>query len=181
MAKPDQATAAPESPSHSAHQTIAFPAGGAAADLGLAVHELLESIDWIDEGLPPVLEHPNAEAVRLAREFLETETGRRIFTRPSAPAVLWRERRFDVIVEGKWLSGMFDRAVIFTDSDGRPLSATIHDFKTDQAQPERLAEIHGAQMRAYRKSLAMLTGLSPDCVSTNLVSIRHGALVSVNE
>ena len=181
VAKPDQVTAAPESPSHSAHQAIAFPATSAAADLGLAVHEVLESIEWISERIPPVLEHPNAEAVRLVREFLETETGRRIFTRPSAPAVLWRERRFDVIVEGKWLSGMFDRAVIFTDADGRPLSATIHDFKTDQAQPERLAEVHGAQMRAYRKSLAMLTGLSPDCVSTNLVSIRHGALVSVNE
>jgi ATP-dependent exoDNAse (exonuclease V) beta subunit len=173
--RPKPAVATPQAPSHSAHQ-ISTPA----ADIGLAVHELLQTIGWLGDEQPPALEHPNKEAVALVRGFLRSEPARRLFTRPTSPCLLWRERRFDVIADGQWLSGVFDRVVVITDAAGQPQSATIYDFKTDETKPELLVEHYGSQMRAYLKSLGLLTSLPSDKLGANLVSIRHGVMVSGN-
>ena len=55
----------------------------------------------------------------LISEFLRTNTAARLFTRPARPCSLWREKAFDVVLEGQWISGIFDRVVIYRNEAGQ--------------------------------------------------------------
>jgi ATP-dependent exoDNAse (exonuclease V) beta subunit len=136
--------------------------------IGTDVHRLLAAIEWFD-GLPPETpeDSPAAETVR---RFLATPEGRLIFTRPAGEFILWRERTYDVEIEGETHTGTFDR-VLITLNNGHPVEAQIYDFKTDQTGTDLQKKYHD-QLESYRTAAAKLLGLRLDQVTAHLVPVQ---------
>ena len=134
---------------------------------GTEVHRLLAQLEWIDENSPANPdEGPAADTVR---KFLSSAEGRQLFTRPSAPTELWRERSFDVFDNDELLTGTFDRVHIET-KDGHPVSAQIYDFKTDSTGTDLQARYHD-QLETYRRAAARLLDLDLQKVTAKAVVI----------
>ncbi len=134
---------------------------------GTDVHRLLAQIGWID-GMEPSIAG-EGPAAGMVRKFVDSAEGRKIFTRPSAGTELWRERSFDVFLEGTLHSGTFDRVHIER-KDGRAVSAQIYDFKTD-GQGGDLNERYGEQLENYRLAAATLLGLDIEKVTAVAVGV----------
>jgi ATP-dependent helicase/nuclease subunit A len=158
--------------------------------LGSLVHELLAQVQWWDanssmEDLDSRWqasgllrgEAIEATAVSMVRGVLNSAAAEFAFARPSAEAEAWRERPFDLIHEGSWISGVFDRVVVLRDS------VRLIDFKTDEvADEDTLAEKvagYRPQIILYQKALARLTGLSPERIECALLFTRICRLVGV--
>jgi ATP-dependent exoDNAse (exonuclease V) beta subunit len=112
------------------------------------------------------------EAVDLVRCFLEKPIAKEVFTKPQSQTDLWRERAFDVMLDGQWVSGVFDRVAVHRSKNGVPDSAIIYDFKTDHGSPAEIEERYAGQMEVYRKAVCSLLQLSPDCVKAQILCIR---------
>ena len=142
---------------------------GSAARRGVEVHARYQQIEWATE----------AERTRLPEGF------RAAFVKPSPDATVWRERSYELFVDGKWESGQFDRVVFAGTGKGR--AATIYDFKTDavgrgesaDAFAQRMRRAHGGQLTAYRKALAALTGLPLERIAAKLLLESTGESLSV--
>ncbi len=142
---------------------------------GSAVHGALAKISWIDEGLPQFADLSPDVAVIVAN-FLETGTAKRLLSRPSTPHLLWREKAFDVLVDGKWVSGVFDRVIIYRNSAGETLQAAIYDFKTNEGG---ISETYAGQMNLYRQSLGRLVSLPAEKITSSLIAVRTGEEIPV--
>ena len=134
--------------------------GGAARHPGTEVHELLAQVEWLGEESDYT--GGTAEGAKLAREFLASDRAK-ILQKPGENFTVWRERAFDVEVDGRSVSGIFDRVHIEFGKDGKPASAQIYDFKTDKGNVD-LRERYKDQLDAYIKAAALLLGISPDKV-----------------
>lgn len=146
---------------------ISFEAGV----LGTEVHEALAGIEWVAEKMTSFV-GCSKDARKLLDEFMDGPRARKIFTKPDRPCLLWREKAFDVIVDGRWVSGVFDRIQILLDPAGMPTAAVVYDFKTDNAAPDAISSRYADQMAAYRTAAAALLGLSEDNVSVETVPVR---------
>jgi ATP-dependent helicase/nuclease subunit A len=150
-----------------------------AADFGARVHELLAAIEWADEGErarqsaewvrqgPPEAE---AAAVLVAPELTV------IWQRPAGNAEVWRERAFEAVLGETWVTGLFDRVVVFRNALGQPQSAVVYDFKTDRVataeEAGAAAERHKPQLEWYRQAVQALTGLEGSAVRCEVVFTR---------
>lgn len=172
---PLRGTPKPVSPS--SLQGTTFVGGGRggyaaeAAELGIEVHEALACIEWSDN-LPALPEKMSPEATRLVRSFLAHPRAAEVFARPVGPHELWREQAFDVILDGTWFSGIFDRVVVQRTPDGAARSATVYDFKTDHGTVSEIESRHASQMDIYRRAVCRLLRLPSECVTARLVPLR---------
>lgn len=157
--------------------------------LGSLVHELLAHVEWwtadsdfaaldarwVAAGLLRG-EEIEAKAVAMVREVLRSPAAAFAFAKPAADAVAWRERPFDLVDGGSWISGIFDRVIV------RPGVVRLVDFKTDEVtDPVALQErIDGyrPQIALYRRALARLTRLPAEQIECALLFMR-GARVEV--
>lgn len=131
------------------------PRGRAARERGTELHGELEGVAWPDEtpaeALPGFLREPSP-----LREALR---------RPPNLLALWRERSFEILVDGVWVSGTFDRVVLF--DDGGTRRAVVYDYKTNRKRDTethagfeaRMRTAYAGQMQSYRRALAMLCGV----------------------
>jgi ATP-dependent exoDNAse (exonuclease V) beta subunit len=142
---------------------------------GSEVHQALAKISWLDEGLPDLTNLPPGAAV-LISDFLKTNAAARLFARPAGRCSLWREKAFDVTLDGQWISGVFDRVVIYRGESGQAQRAAIYDFKTDERD---IAKTYSMQMNLYRKSLSLLIGLREDKITSTLIAVRTGEEIPV--
>lgn len=161
--------------------------------LGTCVHELFAEIEWLlpweevqarwlerglvsRQDLAEGAEGVEAEACVMVRRVLESDAGREIFVSKAAETEVWRERPFDLVMDGEWVSGVFDRVMIRRDGDGRAVSAWIVDFKTDEVPDEAAlkakCEGYAPQIRLYRTALSKLTGLAPKKIRAALIFTR---------
>ncbi len=157
--------------------------------LGSLVHELLALVEWWNakSGFKELElrwkaagllrgEEIEKTAVAMVRDVLRSEASC-AFSRPSPDAEVWRERPFDLIHDGGWISGVFDRVVV------RPDSVRLIDFKTDEVADEAALEAKVAgyrpQIVLYRQALARLTGLKSDRIESALLFTRSCRLVDV--
>jgi ATP-dependent exoDNAse (exonuclease V) beta subunit len=148
------------------------PLSRPAADFGAAAHKALAEIEWLSSPAPPDMPTED-EAVRQAlAHCLENPNIARWFHREQLGDVAWRERAFDVLLDGKWVSGIFDRVVI------RSAGAILLEFKTDNAPPEHVLERHRPQLELYRSALAKLLGL--DSVKALLVHVPTAVALDVD-
>jgi ATP-dependent helicase/nuclease subunit A len=137
----------------------------AAREAGLAVHEALRRVKWAEDAgqalAAPGLE---PEAVAEARTCLRDPGLAEFFANPGPTATLWRERAFDVILNGVLHSGVFDRVIVHRDAAGRPQAAVLIDFKTEFPTPtaSEAAEQHRPQLEIYREALCHLLRLPPE-------------------
>ena len=169
-------------PSRAVEQTTLFTSSSQqstdALELGSAVHELLEQIEWWQSDLPEFdLSNYPAEAVAHLERLLSSSLGQQLLAKPQhAPneaVELWREQNFEIIVDDKWTSGTIDRVHIVRNEQGQALSASIIDFKTDQvgneSEAEKKATRYDSQMTSYRKAVATLLNLEPEKVHSFLL------------
>lgn len=158
--------------------------------LGNLVHELLAHVEWWETAssmselesrwqASGLLRGEAVETVALemVRGVLRSKAAQAAFGRPSAEARAWRERPFDLIHEGSWISGVFDRVVV------QAHSVRLIDFKTDEAADENaLAEKvagYRPQIMLYRQALMRLTGLKQEQIESALFFTRSCRLVDV--
>lgn len=147
---------------------------------GTAIHALFEAIEWLD-GVDPAAvaadwrsRNPDGPE-GIEAEFLEAlthEPVRRTMSRPAVAVEVWRERPFEVMVDGDWVSGAFDRVVLVPAAGGGVSAATIVDFKTDRVLgPDLDARVtaHRPQMELYRRALAAVLGLDRSEIGWELV------------
>lgn len=153
---------------------------GRATEFGSALHALLAEVIWVAPGDAARwaeawrrARHP-VEVVEAATRTLAAPTLAQIWAEPRpARSEVWRERSFEIVLGGEWVTGIFDRVVVTRDAHGRIDSAVVYDFKTDRVQtdPEITAAIarHAEQMNLYRRVAAVLTGLPAGSVRCELV------------
>ena len=135
-----------------------------ALDHGQAVHKVFESIEWFDEFSLTKLQlfkadYPDAFAE--VEKCLEDKSFVKNFIKPIDLVQLWRERAFDVVIDGEMVSGVFDRVHLFSDN------AEIIDFKSDKIGGAGV-KLHIFQLQSYRKALAKLTGLDESVIKCKL-------------
>ncbi len=185
---------APEMP---AAQLFAPQAAGGAG-FGTLLHALYEQISWLeDESLEAAVErwrgrHPRTGASLLdaaegtVRACLAESAIAELFRRPAESAELRREQSFELLLDERWVSGVFDRVVLYRpDEPGSRRRGEIIDFKSDRADtPEELAaavESHRSQMLLYRRALARIADLAEADIGLRLVFTQPRRLVNVAE
>ncbi len=164
------------------------PVGSAAREYGNEMHAVFEQIEWIGEGqdLTTILEGLRAgDGVRRdVGECLQVAKIRSLFVRPgegkggrALTFEVWREKAFESLIDGKWVSGVFDRVVLVRDGQGgEVLRAEIIDYKTSWVEGDGEVEAEAGryrpQMELYREALANLTGVAAEKISCCLVFTR---------
>ncbi|HVW22189.1 MAG TPA: UvrD-helicase domain-containing protein [Opitutaceae bacterium] len=146
------------------------------AEFGTQVHDWLARVKWAgDAASMEIAQAPGAAAAEAAACLAAPELAS-IWTRPDPGAEAWTERDFEFTEGAEWFTGKFDRVVVSRGPDGRIRSASLYDFKTDQAEGEQgvaaAVERHAAQLNLYRKAVAALTGLTVAKVSAEIVLTR---------
>lgn len=146
---------------------------GEAREFGRTVHALFAEVTWLDGSWDEALREKLA---------VQGEAGAEVWACLQAPALaalwapvpgaeLWRERAFEAVIAGVWITGVFDRVVVERDANGKALRAAVYDFKTDE-RIDGAAERHARQLELYRAAAAQLTGLSLRQVGCFLVLTR---------
>ena len=141
-----------------------------AADLGTEIHAALSLIAW--DHTEQDLNQCTPMARELLEAFLLTPEAAKIFTSPGEEWDLWREKAFDLMIDGKWISGVFDRVHIRREG-GKVLAAEIFDFKTNRSTPEAIMEEYVGQMELYRQAAAQLLGIDVIRITAHTVPIRR--------
>jgi len=164
------------------------PAARRAADLGTAVHELFELVEWSHDAEPDHIverlkerQRPDDTVFEQAAEQFKSAVVHaaiaRALARPEGPCRLWREKNFEVVLEDHWVTGTFDR-VVLVGEDGAWDRAVITDYKTSRIDRpgdlERAQRTYAPQMKLYRKVLSALTGLDGANIELRLIFTRTG-------
>lgn len=154
-----------------------------AMDFGTAVHRLLAEVEWgpvVDIEARWAQRTEPADVVREASAVIQEASLASVWVRPTATSEVWRERAFEMLLDGVWITGVMDRLVVERDPVGRARRATVYDFKTDRVDETGVAAAaarHEGQMAFYRQAAAKLTGLSMGAVDAVLVFTRARRLV----
>ncbi len=142
---------------------------------GNIVHAHFEKITWLDE-MPALDDHT---AARLVRDCLQSDSVRPHFQRPAGEHRLLREQPFETRQDGRWSSGVIDRAVIHYHG-GQPQSIDIIDFKTDaDKSPAQLRSRYQPQLQTYRAAMHTITGVPEENIRCFLLSTASREMVEV--
>jgi ATP-dependent exoDNAse (exonuclease V) beta subunit len=162
--------------------------------LGTLVHAMLAEVEflssttvtdlqqvWRARGLLQEGDEPERQALDQVLCVLQNDDCKRAFE-PNAPITnVWRERPFDLMLNGEWVSGVFDRVMLTRGKDGNVQDAWVIDFKTDDVStPDALAaKIEGylPQLDLYRQTLSRLAGIPARRIRTSLLFTRAARLV----
>jgi ATP-dependent exoDNAse (exonuclease V) beta subunit len=155
------------------------------ADFGTAVHERFAEVEWL-EGTG-ALERWSAswrekwgaenEAVAEALACLSASALASAWAKPtSGRGEVWRERAFEMVLDGAWVTGVFDRVVVERDAAGAATRAVVIDYKTDRVgtDAELAAAVarHTGQLNLYRRVVAVLAEVPVGRVECGLVFTR---------
>ncbi len=153
---------------------------GHAAVFGQEVHALLARIEWLPDGAEAARAkewraRTDSEAVwREALACAEAEALREVWRKPGPESEVWRERAFEIVLDGAWVTGVFDRVVLERVA-GEVKAVTVYDFKTDLvdgADLEAEGARHAAQLGVYRRVAAVLAGVAEATVRCEVIFTR---------
>jgi ATP-dependent exoDNAse (exonuclease V) beta subunit len=165
-------------------------------ELGQAVHELFEKVSWIDEvdiealiqewqETSRVLEEVRRRAVEQFRKAIASAEVRHVLSRPSGSVALWHEKHFEIVLEDQWITGVFDRVTIVQGTDGRPLQATILDFKSNETKDDTelasTAEYYRPQLLLYGRALSRMLQVDPSRVTPQLLFACSGKVYVIHQ
>ncbi len=146
------------------------PQDDAARQRGTRLHEALSRIVWLDVGAPQP-----AEIAKTDLDLASDSPFRDALVQPPQVIDLWRERSFEWVADGCWISGTFDRVVFFEDRGRR--WAEIYDFKSNRRRggecdtdfARRMRDTYEEQMSNYRLALSRLAGLPESAIGCTLL------------
>jgi ATP-dependent helicase/nuclease subunit A len=165
--------------------------GAGAADFGTRVHVLFETVEWWGRAQEATwlsarrAEGADDAALTEALGCLSDPALSAIFARPDGSAEVWRERAFEIVLDGVWLTGVFDRVVVERDAAGRNTRVRVIDFKTDRpgSSGDEIAAAavgrHAGQLNLYRRVAAILAGVAVDRVTCTLLMTARRAPIDV--
>ena len=163
--------------------------GTSAASFGTAVHAALAAVEWGGVSSEVFLAKWDtsglgAAAIAEARACLDAPTLAEVWAKPDGGEV-WRERTFEIVLNGAWITGVFDRVVLMRDASGLVVGATVYDFKTDRIGPDGAEQViarYAGQLAIYRQAVSWLTGLPESRVQCALVvtALRRRVTVEAN-
>ena len=171
-------------------------------NLGTLVHALFAEVAYVDRSSPSWADDvarlwwskgligasaesdpAEAKAFQMVSEVLQSPDCEEAFRPLKGNALLWREKPFDLMLDGEWVSGIFDRVMLATDGQGKVTASWIIDFKTDDVPDATAlaAKVAGykPQLELYRQALARLTGLDQAAIRMSLLFTRAVRLVPV--
>jgi ATP-dependent exoDNAse (exonuclease V) beta subunit len=156
----------------------AEPEGAAA--FGAAVHALLAEVEW--GGTVPEAgsfedswrkRGVDAGILGVVSACLREPGFASVWREPAGRSEVWRERSFEAVLDGAWVTGVFDRVIVERDEAGRPTAVRVFDFKTDgiagAGELSAAAERHRPQLELYRRAAGVLAGISPSAVEAGIV------------
>lgn len=165
-----------------------------ATDFGTALHALFEAIGWydaagVDDAIATWRSTFIAPPERLAaveqecRRALAAPAVQRALACPAPGAELWREQRFEIVLDQQWISGCFDRVTITRDAAGHATHAVILDYKSNRVDdPDALRQLaagYARQLRLYRHVLARMLALPVDRITSQLLFTKPARAVAV--
>ncbi len=175
-------------PGHvAAGRLFGAPGGAGAAEHGTRVHALLAALEWGDgvtaerlaAAVPPDGGAAWVEARREAEACVQAPELADVFRKLHDGDAVWRERGFEAVVDGAWVSGVLDRVVIRRGPAGR-VEAEVYDFKTERGVgAEELRARHAGQLQWYAAVVAQLLGVAPGAVKAFVVATAERSLVAV--
>ncbi len=163
-------------------------------EIGTAIHSLFEKVGWIEQtdeddvvGRWLEEENPPPRVVEAAvpefRAALRAHAVKNVLRKGPGEQLLWREKRFEMIMGSKLVSGAFDRVVISYGREGRVSAATIIDFKSDgidgRADAVKTSEKYRSQLETYEKALRKMLCIPARPVSLKLVFTRSAQVVDL--
>ncbi len=160
-------------------------------DFGTRVHEIFARVGWSSPGTADeVASWRDAESTNETEEAWEDVLAclrdpaiLDALAKPQEPAELWRERSFEVILDGEWVTGTFDRVVLRLGRSGEAVGAEILDYKTDRGDPDipldPEASGYTGQLDVYRRVLAYMTGLPAREIRCRLLFTQRRELVDL--
>ena len=95
---------------------------------------------------------------------------------------VWRERAFEVVIKGQWITGVFDRVIVERDGRGAVRRVEIIDFKTDRVAPAAVnahANNYVSQLELYRRVAAILIGAPLERIECRVVFTRLQRAIEV--
>ena len=118
---------------------------------------------------------PEASA-EMRRELLDAlDAAAPVLNRPGPDASCWREKPFETLIDGDWVSGTIDRVIFEGDR------ATIVDFKTTNLPagipPAQAAAPHLQQLNTYHAAVQKMTGLEEENIRCYLFFTREKLLI----
>ncbi len=89
----------------------------------------------------------------------------------------------EIVLDDQWITGAFDRVTIAQDSDGKPLQATVLDFKSneiaDDTELANTAEYYRSQLLLYGKALSRMLQINPSQVTLQLLFTCSGKVYNI--
>ena len=164
-------------------------------EFGTAIHELFQKVTWVDQiDIEELIQDWHKRSLaeedfkqRVTQQFCRTltfEEVRQVLSHPTGNIELWREKRFEVVMDGQWVTGAFDRVMIERDVNGKALSATILDFKSDEAEDDsslkHIAERYRPQMLLYRKALSQILKLDNRKIAIQILFTQSGIIYDLS-
>ena len=153
-------------------------------EFGTAIHQLFEKVSSVDkvdidslvqewQVTSSATEEIKQRATEQFRQALASAEVRQALSTPENNTDLWREKHFEIVIDNQWVTGIFDRVVITQGPDGKPLEATVLDFKSDElaneAELEDRAERYRSQLSLYGKALSRMLRIDPSQVTLRLL------------
>lgn len=158
--------------SPSAEKGGAISGGGSGRRIGTEVHALFEGIGWLESGEIP--RQPFSAAGKMVEDALKIPAIHQVFEHQGQ--TLYREQPIEVIVNGKWMSGIVDR--LHVSEEG----IEVYDFKTDAVSSiGELQSRYRGQMEAYQSALAKIFDLEESRVSCRMISTHLGKVIELGE
>ena len=145
--------------------------------IGDEVHALFEKIAWLERGEVPPQEL--SQAGKLVEDALRVPAIHGVFEDQGEE--LYREQGFEMVYQGKWMSGVVDRLHVLRE-DGVVTGVEVIDFKTDVVESAKeLVVRYGGQMGTYQVAMAEVFGVDLVKVRCLLLSTHLGEVIRVDE
>lgn len=163
-------------------------------EIGKAIHELFQRVSWIDDADVAGLiqkwqeassahEETKQRAIAQFRQAMASDEVRQVLSRPEGVVSLWREKHFEIVLEDQWITGVFDRVVVTYDRGGKPLQATILDFKSneiaDETELAKTAEYYRPQLLLYGRALSRMLRIDPSQFKLQLLFTCSGKVYTL--
>lgn len=163
-------------------------------DFGTLIHEYLAQVEWSDScDADSILaswkpsktfdEGVRKDADVQFRKLMASPDVLGALARPTGKPDLWREKRFELVDGETWISGAFDRVLVFRDAAGRPARATIMDFKSNRIQTEAdmadRADLYKHQLVLYRRALSRILKMDEGSIDVQILFTRLGRVFTV--
>lgn len=151
--------------------------GGSGRRFGMEVHRLFEKIGWLEVGEVPG--QAFSAAGKTVEDALKIPEIHEVFE--DGGGELFREQAFELILHGKWMSGVIDRMHVYREGDA-VTKVEVIDFKTDAVKSgAELVARYAGQMMNYQAAMAEVFEIAPELVEWRMVSTHLKEVVEVSE